>query len=322
MTRLSLSISTAVLVALTGCATTPTSTAPAPVEVHTFTSGEAGFHTNSAWIDTGSEVVVFDTQFTPALAEELRAEIARQTTSPIRWAVVTHPNPDKFNGASVFEAAGATVVASESTLAAMPAVHDYKKSYFTSVGMFTEASYPALPTIGLAFEGAMDLPVDGASVRLEELAHPGVTTTQTIARVGDAVIVGDLVASETHAWLEGGIVDGAAVPDLAGWRAALAELLELVGPDAVVVPGRGRAARAGDVLPAQIAYLEDAERVTREYLAALDDPAAALSDDGATHYAALTEQLASLHPEYAHPYLVQYGIYGLAWHLVGELGAQ
>lgn len=305
-----------------GCATTPPATPPAALAVHTFTSGEAGFHTNSAWIDTGSEVVVFDTQFTPALAEELKDAIAAQTDSPIRWAVVTHPNPDKFNGASVFADAGATIVASEATVAAMPGVHEYKKAYFTSVGMFTEETYPALPAVDLVFAGSLDLPVAGAAVRLEELTHPGVTTTQTVARVGETVIVGDLVAADTHAWLEGGIVDGSALPDLAGWRAALAELLDRVGPEATVVPGRGPAARAGDVLPAQIAYLEDAETLTRDYLAGLDDAAAALADDGDTHYAALAEQLGARYPDHAHAYLVQYGIYGLAWHLVGELGAE
>ena len=35
-----------------------------------FTSGAAGFHTNSFFIDTGSEVVVFDAQFTEDLARE------------------------------------------------------------------------------------------------------------------------------------------------------------------------------------------------------------------------------------------------------------
>ena len=298
---------------LTGCAHTPQGAPPAAPEVRVFTSDDSGFHTNSAWIDTGHEVVVFDTQFTPALAQSLLDTIQAATDSPVRWAVITHPNPDKFNGASVFAEAGATIVASEATAAAMPGVHDYKKAYFVGAGMFTEDTYPPLPTVDLVFEQTLDLPVDGAAVQLVELANPGVTTNQTVARVGDSVVVGDLVAAETHAWLEGGIVEGAAVPDVDGWRAALDELLTLVGPETTVVPGRGPTLPAGEVLPAASAYLARAQGVTTSYIDGLVDPAAALSEDGNTHYAALAELLAAEYPSYAHSYLVQYGIYGLAW---------
>src|SRR4051794_22667771 len=73
----------------------------------TFTSDAAGFDTHSFWLDTGREVVVFDAQFTEALANNLIAEIRQRTNSPIRFVVVTHPNPDKFNGAAAFQAIGA-----------------------------------------------------------------------------------------------------------------------------------------------------------------------------------------------------------------------
>jgi hypothetical protein len=33
--------------------------------------------------------------------------------------VITHPNPDKFNGAPAFQAAGATMIASEATVEAL-----------------------------------------------------------------------------------------------------------------------------------------------------------------------------------------------------------
>ena len=70
----------------------------------TFTSDAAGFDTHSFWLDTGREVVVFDAQFTAARAEKLIAEIRSKTSHPIRFVVVTHPNPDKFNGAAAFQA--------------------------------------------------------------------------------------------------------------------------------------------------------------------------------------------------------------------------
>ena len=131
--------------------------APKAPAVHTFTSAEAGFHTNSQWVDTGSEVVVFDAQFTPELAQELLAEIQAATDSPVRYVVITHPNPDKFNGASVFRDVGAEVVASQATAEAMPAVHAYKKAYFTSVGLFTDATYPTLPPVDTTFTDTLDI---------------------------------------------------------------------------------------------------------------------------------------------------------------------
>lgn len=292
----------------------------APV-VHRWQSSDSGFHTNSWWLDTGAEVVVFDAQFTPELAEALVADIQAATDSPITTLVITHPNPDKFNGAPVFQELGATVVASAATVAAMPGVHAYKEAYFTGVGMFEAGAYPALPTVDQTFETALTVELEGTDLPLElsVLDHGGVTTTQTVARIGDEVFVGDLVAEQTHAWLEGGIVDGAARPDLGAWSAALDETLALVGPDAVIHPGRGAAASAGVVLPAQRDYLADAEEIVRAVLAEEADPVATLSGEQAgAVYGRITERLAAAHPGHAHSYLVTYGVYGLALDIAAE----
>src|SRR5215204_1841763 len=101
--------------------------------LYTFDSGEAGFFTKTYFYDTGSEVVAFDAEFTPELAEAPIAALREQTGNPITYLVITHPNPDKFNGAPAFQDAGATVIASEATDAAIPGVHEYKKAGF--VGM-------------------------------------------------------------------------------------------------------------------------------------------------------------------------------------------
>lgn len=288
--------------------------APA-AEVHTFTSGADGFDTSTYWIDTGEQVVVFDAQFTPALAEAMLAEIRALTDSPIGYVVVTHPNPDKFNGATVFQAEGATLVASEATAAAMPGVHAYKQAYFVGAGMFTEESYPALPTVDLTFTG--ELALDGADVRLVELDHGGVSSTQTVAILESGVIAGDLFANEAHAWLEGGIVDGAPTPDLAGWHAALDEVAAL--SDAAVYPGRGVAQPMADAVAAQHAYLDAADAAVRAVLSGLADPAEALrGPDASLHYAAMADALSAEFPSYQFPYLINYGVYGLALQIAAE----
>ena len=299
-----------ITLALTACA--PVDTA-AP-EVHAFVSDASGFDTTTYWVDTGSQVVVFDTQFTPELAEAMLAEIQAATDSPVTHVVVTHANPDKFNGATVFQEAGAELVASEATASAMPGVHAYKEAYFTTVGMFEEGAYPTLPVVDRTFSGTVEL-VDG--ITLHELDHGGVTTSQTVALAGDALFVGDLVAGRAHAWLEGGIVDGAPTPDLDSWVAALDELRAFEG--ATVYPGRGEALPVNAAVQEQQDYLVALEAIVAGHLGELDDPMAALSGDEAwDHYGVITADAEAAFPEHSLSYLVTYGVYGLALQLAAE----
>lgn len=289
--------------------------APAPLTVNTFTSGAEGFDTHSYWIDTGAEVVVFDAQFLPSSAEQLLAEITAATTSPVTHVVVTHPNPDKFNGAPVFQAIGAEVMMSEASAAALAGVHAYKEAYFVGAGMFAEGEYPALVTPDITFTGALSLPLQGGlTLTLTELSTGGVTTTQTVAALDDAVFVGDLVAGEAHAWLEGGIVDGVATPDLPAWDAALVELGGLVPAETTVYPGRGQPQAVADAVAQQRAYLTALDIVVADVLATRADPVAALSgEDAANVYAEITALGELAYPDHSLSYLLTYGVYGLAW---------
>lgn len=279
-----------------------------------FTSNDAGFDTRSFWIDTGREVVVFDAQFTPDLARQLIAEIRAKTASPIRFVVVTHPNPDKFNGAPAFQAIGAKVVASEATAKAIPGVHAYKKYYFTKVAKsFTDATYPAEAKIDVTFRGDLELPLEGpVTVKLHELAHRGVSSTQTVAFVpqANALVVGDLVHHDAHAWLEGGIVSGKATPDLPAWRQALEELRAFQG--ATVYGGRGATAPVDDAVRDEEAYLDGMEALVTKYVADLGPARAELSGPKAgAHYEKIAALAAEKYPTYALPFMIEYGVYGL-----------
>jgi glyoxylase-like metal-dependent hydrolase (beta-lactamase superfamily II) len=227
--------------------------------------------------------------------------------------VVTHPNPDKFNGASAFQAIGAKVVASKATAAAIPGVHAYKKSYFVEVArMFTAETYPRQATLDVTFEGSFTLPLEAGSVRLVELKHAGVSTTQTVAVVAEArsLFVGDLVHHQAHAWLEGGIRDGKPQPDLASWRAALDELTTFAGY--TVHGGRGQVTPVEQAVPAQQAYLSALESLVKEYVQALPDRAVLQGASAGEHWKALAGKAQQRFPEHAFPYLIEYGVYGLA----------
>lgn len=274
-------------------------TAASAATLGSWASGPAGFDTKSYWYDTGHEVIVFDAQFTPSLASELIAAIRARTSSPIRWLVITHPNPDKFNGANAFRALGAKVVASRATAAAIPGVHAYKKAFFVGAGMFTDATYPAGPVIDATFDSTLQLP----SVRLSVLAHAGVSSTQTIAHLPaeNALIVGDLVHHRAHAWLEGGIAGGAPRPDLASWKAALRELLAY--PDATILGGRGESAPVEQAVREQTEYLDGARDVVTAYLTELAGAAPDMKE--------IARRMSAAYPHHALPYLIEYGVYGL-----------
>lgn len=312
---LSLPFSAAACADAPSTAPATSSTAIVPAPIRTFTSDAAAFDTHSFWVDTGREVVVFDAQFTPDLANKLIAEIRAKTESPIKFVVVTHPNPDKFNGAPAFQAVGAKIVASESTARAIPGVHAYKKGYFVNVAKsFSDATYPKEATVDITFHGDYELPLEGATkVKLHELAHRGVSSTQTVAFLPreNALFVGDLVHVKAHAWLEGGIVDGKPVPDLPSWKAALDELSVYEG--ATVYGGRGDCASASEAVAAEKAYLDQMGRLVTTYVAALPSAKTELSGPKAgDHYKAITTLATKAFPDYALPYMIEYGVYGLA----------
>ncbi|MFN3201570.1 MAG: MBL fold metallo-hydrolase [Bradymonadia bacterium] len=279
-----------------------------------YTSPAAGFDTHTWYYVTPDQVVVFDAQFTPALAQSVIKDIQARTKVPISHVVVTHPNPDKFNGVGPFQALGAKVVASDATAKAIPGVHAYKKYYFVQMAkMFTEATYPAEARVDITFTGAHTLTLkNGERIELKTLKHPGVSSTQTVAWIPakKALVVGDLVHHKAHAWLEGGIVDGAPRPDLSKWSKALDELK--AWPDATVYGGRGQTAPVAQAVSAQQRYLDAMGALVKGYVAQHGLTQAALKgEQAAAHHKALAEQAAKTFPEYALPYMVQYGVYGL-----------
>jgi glyoxylase-like metal-dependent hydrolase (beta-lactamase superfamily II) len=284
--------------------------------LYTFTSDAAGFDTHSFYYDTGHEVVVFDAQFTEAHARLLLDDVRAHTASPVTYVVITHPNPDKFQGVGPFRELGAKVVASRATSDAVPGVYAYKKGYFTTVAKsFTAETYPPPPVIDVIFDGSYRLPLGhGAAVELRELEHGGVTTNQTVALIAPlkALVVGDIVHHKAHAWLEGGLREGRPDPDLASWRAALDELAaDFAGT--TVYGGRGEPAPVEAAVADEKAYLERAEAIVREYVAALGGRQAELQGERAgEHYKEIARRIAEAFPGYAFSYLIEYGVYGLA----------
>ncbi len=279
-----------------------------------FTSDVNGFDTHTYYYDDGQEVTVFDTQFVPALTEAMLDKIAAETESPVTRLVITHPNPDKFNGIALMHEIGATSIASKATADAIPGVDAYKRYYWVEIaGAFTNDTYPSIEPVMETFSGEHIIQLaSGETITLIELAHSGVSTTQTVARIdatGD-LIVGDLVHHKAHAWLEGGIADGATQVDLDAWKAALAELPAL---GSTVYGGRGeQGVPVAEAVAAETAYLDGMAKLVDVYIAGLGDKTDELGGEAAgAHYSAIEDEAAKAFPDYALPYMIGYGVYGL-----------
>jgi glyoxylase-like metal-dependent hydrolase (beta-lactamase superfamily II) len=287
-------------------------------QIHVFESDANGFNTKTFFYDNGSEVVAFDTQFTPGLAEQALSFLRTKTRNPITTVVVTHPNPDKFNGISVFTKEGAKVIASEATSKAMSDVHAYKKYYFVNIAkMFTEESYPKLAGVDLTFSGSLDLKLtNGESIRLQELKGPGVSSTQTVALIPsvNALVVGDLVHHNAHAWLEGGIVSGKPVPTIDAWIKDIEELTATFAEsNPTVFGGRGDEVTLEVAAAEQIKYLRKADEIVTNYVKNLGESRDELNGANAgVHYGKIQAEIEAAFPAYKLAYMIQYGVYGLA----------
>jgi glyoxylase-like metal-dependent hydrolase (beta-lactamase superfamily II) len=286
-------------------------------QLHVFTSDAAGFNTHSVWYDDGKEVTVVDTQFVPQIAQKLVADIQRQTKSPITRIIVTHPSPDKFNALSVFHQLGAESISSAKTAQAIAGVDAYKRYFWVNIAKaFTDETYPKVEPVKTTFSGKQQIKLkSGETISLFELKHAGIASNQVVVRIdqtGD-LIVGDLVHSNNHAWLEGGIVDGKTSPDLTSWKAALNELPALTKASSKVYGGRGAVLPVKQAVAQQIAYLDKAEQIVDTYIAGLGDKRSEFSDPAkqGAHYAAIQAEFVKAYPSYAMPDLISYSVYGL-----------
>lgn len=294
-------------ISLSGCTTPAARAEEFKGRVIEFKSGPEGFDTRTFFYEGAQEVIAFDAQFTPELAKKSIAHLRTFTEKPITWLVITHPNPDKFNGASVFKAEGAKIISSAATAADIPGVHAYKEYFFVEMAkMFKQGEYPQPVAVDETFDGETEIVLRGGErISLKELSQAGVSSTQTVAHVPSvkALMVGDLVHHKAHAWLEGGIVGGKPTPTLDGWIRDLKELAKMFPADTQVYGGRGVTVDLKTGVAEQISYLQKAQRLVRQYV--LGRSAQEMD------YKALSGIFAKEFPDYDLAYMIEYGAYGL-----------
>lgn len=170
-----------------------------------YTSKADGFSTSSFWVESEQGVVVFDAQFLPEYAEALMAEIAAQTSKPITDVVISHANPDKYNGLEVIRAKHPEVKiwATPQIVARIKEVDAGKKGFF---GPQYGERYPQGLVLPDELISAPQVLRRG-SLEIELIPMgAGVSTAHLVSLIKSSgeLVVGDLLHNKTHGWLAEG----------------------------------------------------------------------------------------------------------------------
>jgi glyoxylase-like metal-dependent hydrolase (beta-lactamase superfamily II) len=290
-------------------AETPVDNVQVAGKLYVFESDGNGFNTKTLFYDDGKEVVAFDAQFTDEYARKAIDFVKTKTQNPVKYLVITHPNADKFNGIAAFRKIGAVVIMSKLSAANLEAIYNYKKYYFVEVAkMFTHDNYPKLPAADITFDDNYEIKMaNGGIVVLTELKKSAIATNQTIAfiKTANALIVGDLVHNNVHAWLEGPVINNTPAYNGENWVNVLKTLQTKYSADVDVYGGRGEAGKLSVVVPQQIAYLQKAEIVTKKYLASIG------GDKSKVDYAQLQKAFEKAFPSYTLAFMINFGAYGI-----------
>ncbi|MFL6028296.1 MAG: MBL fold metallo-hydrolase [Friedmanniella sp.] len=207
----------------------------------------------SDWFDVNVSVVagadgllVVDTNASDVAARAILPDLRRLSPGPVVAAVNTHVHFDHTFGNGVFRAAGAQLICHEDAAGALPG-HAADIRAQAAAEADEDPRYAELvATVEVVpertFSSALTLDLGD---RLVELVHPGRghTDGDVVVRVpaADVVLTGDLV--EESVARDRTAADG--VPGFGDdcypmdWPTSLDLVLNLVGPDTVVVPGHG-----------------------------------------------------------------------------------
>lgn len=206
---------------------------------------------NAAFIVTDDGVVVIDALGSPALAQELMAEIRRITPKPIKVMVITHYHADHIYGLQEFKDAGAQLIGQKDGQ-----VYLHSETAELRLKASREEMFPwidektRLVPADRWIDGPTTLRMGGLDIELHP-AGPAHTPEDMVVYIPQlkVLVAGDLVFR--------GRVPFVGQADSGRWIGALDRLLSF--ETAVIIPGHG---------PVSTTAREDLQ-LTRDYLAFL-----------------------------------------------------
>ncbi|MEJ2309464.1 MAG: MBL fold metallo-hydrolase [Gammaproteobacteria bacterium] len=210
-----------------------------------------GFISNAGFVITDEGVVLFDALGTPALAWQLRQEIAKITDKPVIKVVVSHYHADHILGLEVFKDEGAEVIAPAEASIYLDSGVGKERLEERSLSLdpwVTEKTRLVPPDVWL--DRSMTLEIGGKTLSILHLGKAHSDGDMAMLVEPDKVLfTGDILFE--------GRVPFVGSADTAGWLEAL-ESMQTSGLEALV-PGHGPS--AGDPDAAIV--------MTRDYLAYL-----------------------------------------------------
>ena len=239
--------------------TTPILHAPVRVSEHVYawlgphggpSPENRGFRMNLAFVVGKDAVAVIETGYSEAMVEEMLGHIARITSKPVKYAINSNSQPDRFLGNEAFRRRGAIILATPAEAKRMADMG----------GMFVQATEGALKLAPgtLRAPAAPDRLVDkvtelglgGVTLRLHPVSAAHTPGPLVVHIVEDNVVYGGDVLYNGRL---PGVIDGGNVKS---WIAVFDGLRRF--GDVTFVPGHGR--------PGKLASFEFP---TREYLSML-----------------------------------------------------
>lgn len=220
-----------------------------------------GYRMNMAFVVGKSAVAVLETGYTEAMAQEMMRHIRKLSHAPVKYAINSNSQPDRFMGNEVFRRAGARIIARAEEAARMDAQGgNYATAIESTLGLPAgSVKPPRLPHDRITRDKDLDL--GGVRVRLRHFGA-GHTPAPLVAHVveDNVVYAGDILYA-------GRLL--AVIPDgnVQSWIRTF-EALKVFG-DAIFIPGHGT--------PAKLAQFV---RPTRDYLVLLDTHMSTAVDAG------------------------------------------
>ncbi|AFY00774.1 MBL fold metallo-hydrolase [Bdellovibrio bacteriovorus] len=281
-----------------------------------YRSGTEGMDTVTYFFEASNEVVAFDAQLSPDIARRALTYLRQFTDKPITWLVITQPTPDKFNGSSIFQEAGAKILCSVSTTKHFPEIHSHKEFYFkNTTTLFRKKAYPKPPIPNLEFSDSYLLTLSGnEEVYLRSINRPAAAACHTVAHIPslNSLITGDIIHHKAHCWLEGGLKAGHFDPDIESWITILNDISQRYPLSTIAYGGRGRNTNLKDAVEEQTNYLRKSLEIIQSEIRKLGFNAKEfLGPNSEEMYKDLATKFQLHFPEHELPYLIEGGTYSL-----------